>query len=94
MATVDIESATSTLSNTDFIMSVMLVVGGSIFATVATNWLRKNLVDIEMKGGDAIYSVAAAALALTVLPEEYGRPLALGTTAAGARVALAEYEII
>lgn len=94
MANINVSRATSTLTSPAFLKSAVLIVAGSLFAQIATSWLRSNVHDIEMTGGDAVYSLVAALLALVVLPGKYGRPLALGSTATGVRVVTRELGII
>ena len=94
MASINVNRATSTLTDTDFIVSAVMIVAGSLVAQVVTNYLRENVRDISMKGGDSIYSLVAAMLALTVLPRQYGKPLALGSTATAVRVALREFGVV
>lgn len=94
MAAINIGAATSTLASAAFIKSAVLVVIGSLLAQVVTNWMRSNVRDISMKGGDAVYSVVAALLALVVLPGQYGRPLALGASATAVRTTLSEFGVV
>lgn len=77
-----------------FLKSAVLVVAGSLLAQVVTTYLRNNVRDISMKGGDAVYSAVAALLALVVLPKKYGKPLALGSTATSVRVVLREFGVV
>jgi hypothetical protein len=94
MASINVSRATSTLMNPGFLKSAVMIVAGSILAQVVTSYLRSNVRDISMTGGDAVYSVVAAMLALTVLPGQYGRPLALGSTATAVRVMSREFGLI
>lgn len=94
MATINVDRATSTLTSASFLKSAVLIVLGSLLAQVVTTYLRNNVYDVEMTGGDAVYSAVAAMLALTVLPPNYGRPLALGSTATSVRVLLRDAGIV
>lgn len=94
MASLNVSRATNTLTAPAFVKSAVLIVAGSLLAQVATTWLRQNVYDVRMKGGDAVYAIAAAFLTLSVLPGRYGRPLALGSTATGVRVVADEFGVI
>lgn len=94
MASINVSRATSTLSSPSFLKSAVLIVVGSLLAQVVTTYLRNNVRDISMKGGDALYSAVAALVSLTVLPTKYGKPLALGATATSVRVVLRDFEVI
>ena len=94
MASINVNRATSTLMSTAFLKSAVMIVAGSLAAQVVTSYLRNNVYDVGMKGGDAVYSVVAAMLALTVLPGQYGRPLALGSTATAVRTVLRDFEVL
>lgn len=94
MAAINVNAATSTLTSPAFLKSAVLVVIGSLLAQVATEYLRNNVRDIQMKGGDAVYAFVAAALSLVVLPGSYGRNVALGSSATAVRVVLADYEVV
>lgn len=94
MASVNVSRATSTLTSPAFLKSAVLIVGGSLLAQVVTNYLRSNVYDVSVQGGDAIYALVAALMAMTVLPGQYARPLALGSTATGVRVAAREFGIV
>ena len=86
MASLSLGAATRTLTSTAFLKSAVLVVGGSLFSQVLTDWMRSNVVDISMAGGDAVYALTAAFLALMVLPGALGRSVALGSGATAVRV--------
>ena len=94
MAAINPSAAGQTLTSPAFLKSAVLIVVGALLAQVVTEWLRNNVRDIQMTGGDAIYAIVGAALALTVLPGKYGRPIALGSTATGVRVVLREYGVV
>ncbi|AAY24949.1 head protein [Haloarcula hispanica virus SH1] len=94
MASINVSRATNTLMSTSFLKSAVLIVVGSLLAQVVTTYLRNNVRDISMKGGDAVYSAVAALLALIVLPKKYGKPLALGATATSVRVLLRELGVV
>jgi len=94
MASINVNRATSTLMSTSFLKSAVMIVVGSLVAQVVTNYLRENVRDISMKGGDALYSAVAALVVLTVLPKKYGKPLALGSMATSVRVMLREFGVV
>jgi len=94
MAGINVSRATSTLMSPAFMKSALLVVVGSLLAQVVTGWLRSNVRDISMKGGDAVYSLVGSLLVLVVLPGQYGRPIALGSTATAVRVAAREFGVV
>jgi len=94
MATVNVSRATSTLSSPAFLKSAVLIVAGSLVAQMVTSYLRSNVYDVSVTGGDAVYSLVAALLALMFLPGKFGRPLALGSTATAVRVMAREFGIV
>ena len=94
MAGINVERATTTLSDSSFLMSAAAIVGGSLFAQVLTNYMKQNVRDIQQPGGDAVYATAAAFVALTVLPALFGRPIALGSSATGVRVLLSDFGVV
>lgn len=94
MASLNVEDAATTLIDPSFVKSSALIVAGSLLAQVVTNYLRNNVRDISMRGGDALYAAVAGLLALTVLPRNYGKPLALGSTATSVRVLLNEFGVV
>lgn len=94
MASINVSGAASTLTTPSFLKSAVLVVAGSLLAQIVTSYLKSNVKDINMKGGDAVYSVVAALLALTLLPSKYARPLALGSTATGVRVVARDFGLV
>lgn len=94
MAAINVSGAAQTLSSPAFLKSAVLIVGGSVVAQMMTNYLRSNVYDVQMKGGDAVYAATAAVLSLAVLPGKYGRPMALGSTATGVRVIANEFGVL
>jgi hypothetical protein len=94
MAAINIGAATSTLTSAAFIKSAVLVVAGSLLAQIMTSYMKNNVKDIQMKGGDAVYAVVASLLALVVLPGRFGRPVALGSMATGVRVVAADFGVV
>jgi hypothetical protein len=83
MSTMNVDGAVSTMTNASFIRSVAVIAIASVGVQMWTDWARNNLVDLGVTGGDAIYAAVAGLLALAVLPSKYGRPAAMGATAAG-----------
>lgn len=94
MAAINVQAAAQTLTSAAFLKSAVLIVIGSLLAQVATEYLRNNVRDISMKGGDAVYALVASALALIVLPGKFGRPIALGSTATAVRVVANDYGVV
>lgn len=94
MAGINVNRATSALSDTAFITSAVLIVAGSLFAKFVVTQMKNNVYDIQVPGGDAVWAVFAAFIALVILPGTYGRPLALGSTAGAVRVVLNEYGVV
>lgn len=94
MAAINVNAATSTLTSPAFLKSAVLVVIGSLLAQVVTSYLRANVRDISMTGGDSVYALVAALLSLIVLPGKFGRPVALGATATSVRVAASEFGVV
>lgn len=86
MASLNLGAATRTLTSSAFLKSAVFVVAGSIAAQVVTDWMRNNVVDLSLPGGDAVYALTAALLAMVVLPGAIGRSVALGSGATAVRV--------
>lgn len=94
MAGINVNRATTALSSSAFLTSAVAVVGGSLFAQYVVQMMKDRVYNIQQPGGDALYALVAAFVALTVLPGEYGRPLALGSTATAVRVALNDLGVV
>lgn len=94
MAAINVSAASQTLTSPAFLKSAVLIVVGSLLAQVVVEWMRNNVRDIQMTGGDAVYAIVGAALALIVLPGQYGRPIALGSSASAVRVVLSEFGVV
>lgn len=94
MASINVSRATSTLMSPAFVKSAVLIVAGSLLAQVVVGWMRSNVRDIQIQGGDAVYAAVAAMLVLTILPGRYGRPLALGASASAVRVVASEFGLV
>lgn len=94
MAAINVNAAVGTLTSPAFIKSAVLVVIGSLLAQVATSFMRANVYDVSFAGGDAVYAVVAALIALTVLPGKYGRPVALGSGATAVRVVANDFGVV
>jgi len=91
---INVSSATDEMLDESFVMSAVLIVVGSLVASLATSWMRDNVYDVQVTGGDAIYPLVAAFLMLLVLPKQYGKPAALGSVASSVRVILADFNIV
>jgi hypothetical protein len=94
MTGINVDRATTALSSSAFLTSAVMVVSGSLFAQFVVQQMIDRVYDIQQPGGDAIYALVAAFVALTVLPGEYGRPLALGSTATAFRVVLNDFGVV
>lgn len=94
MAAINIDRATSTLTSPGFAKSAVLIVVGSLLAQLVTSYMQDNIRDIQMRGGDAVYSVVAALLALLVLPGAYGRNIALGASATAVRTIARDFGVL
>lgn len=77
-----INTATNRVLTGGFITQVVLIAVGLAMSSMATDWMRDNVVDLQMAGADAVYGLVGAlvvAFASTLgLPWKYGRPLAMG----------------
>jgi len=91
---INVDRAKNELVDESFFVSAALVVIGSLLSSLATTWMRENVWDIQMTGGDAIYPLVAAFIVLTVAPKNIGKPVALGATASSVRVAAKEFGVI
>lgn len=79
MASLKVSRATNTLMSASFMKMVALMVFGYIASIVITNWMRDNVVDIGMRGGDAIYGLVASFIFLMLpINRSNARSLALG----------------
>jgi uncharacterized membrane protein YeaQ/YmgE (transglycosylase-associated protein family) len=94
MAAINIDAATSTLTSAAFLKSAVLIVVGSLLAQVTVSYLRSNVYDVQVQGGDAAYALVGAFIALLVLPGQYGRPIALGSTATAVRTVASDYGVV
>ncbi|MFC4246476.1 hypothetical protein ACFOZ7_05625 [Natribaculum luteum] len=94
MAAINLNSATSTLTSAAFLKSAVLIVVGSLLAQVVVSYMRSNVYDVQVRGGDAIYALVGALIALMVLPNGYGRNIALGSTATAVRTVAADYGVV
>jgi hypothetical protein len=93
MASLSVQRATNTVFSGRFMMTAGLGIVGYLVGTLATDWMRSNVVDIGMRGGDALYALVASALVIAVLPKKQSTPIATGMMISGA-VALQEYNVI
>lgn len=91
---INVSSATDEMLDEGFVLSAVLVVVGSVVASIATSWMKSNVYNVQITGGDAIYPIVAAFLMLLLLPQQYAKPAALGSVASSVRVVLREFNII
>ena len=91
---INVNRAKNELFDESFFVSAALVVVGSLLSSLATTWMRDNVYDVQMTGGDAIYPIVAAFIVMVVAPKNIGKPVALGCAASSVRVALKEFGII
>lgn len=94
MAAINIDAATSTLMSPAFLKSAVLIVIGSLLAQIVVSQGRSNVYDVQVRGGDALYAIVGAFLALVVLPGQYGRPIALGSSATAVRTVASEFGVV
>lgn len=87
----NVKSAVQTLASPAFLKSAALIVAGSLAADVVTGVARDQIVDIDLRGGDAVYALVAAALTLVIVPGRFGRPAALGMVSGAGAVAAQEF---
>lgn len=78
-------SSASAVTSPSFLMNVGYIVAGVAAGAFVTEQARDRLVDIEMQGGDLIYTGAGAGVTMMVLGNSMaGRGLATGMLAGGA----------
>lgn len=94
MAAINVNQAMTTLSRPAFLKSAVLIVAGSLLAQIMTSYLQDNVYDIPYTGADALYPLVAAFLSLSVLPNGYGRNIALGSAATSVRIASDQFGLI
>lgn len=82
-----LNTATNRVLTGGFVMQAALVAAGLAASSMATDWIRGNVIDLQMQGADAVYGVVAAlaiAFSSTVgVPWKYARPVSLGVAAGG-----------
>lgn len=92
---VNANAAAQTLASPAFIKSAVLVVSGSLAATIVTQLGRSHIYDVSFRGGDAAYAVGAAFLLMILpLPSMYTRPAALGAGAGAVHVLANEFGVL
>lgn len=94
MVGININRATNSLTSTAFLTSAVLVVVGALFAQLAVLFMTENVHDVGQRGGDALYAVLAAFAVLVVLPGQYSRPIALGSSATAIQVILDDFGVV
>jgi len=83
-----INTATNRVVSSGFALQVGLTVAGLAVSSMATDWMRDNVVDLEMQGADALYGFVGAlalAFASTIgIPWKFAGPMATGVAVGGA----------
>ena len=69
---INVDRAKNELFDESFFVSAALVVVGSLLSSLATTWMRDNVYDVQMTGGDAIYPIVAAFIVMVVAPKNIG----------------------
>lgn len=81
MASLKVSRATNTMLSATYLQMVALMVVGYIGSIVITGWMRDNVMDIGMAGGDAVYGFVASAVFLMLpIGRSNARSLALGSS--------------
>jgi len=83
MATLNPSGAVSTVASPTFVMSAGLVVVGTVASALLTDWLRDNVTDIQLMGGDVLYSAVRLIATLMLMRGTTGRMLSIGMVAGG-----------
>lgn len=78
-------------TTSNLVVSAGLVVVGSLAATVATDWLKRNLVDFDARGGDAVYPFLTSMGMLALWNTRVTRQVALGMIASSVTVAAEDF---
>lgn len=94
MATLGIGRAINKVTSGTWLKSVSLILVGSMAATMATQWLRNNVFDVAMTGGDALYAVALSVATLAIAPASLANPLSLGMAASGGQTLLRDFNVV
>lgn len=90
--TLQVGRASNELAGVRLYRMTTLVVLGTVLSVLITGWMRDNVVDIGMQGGDAIYSLAVAGLFLaSPMGTRRARLLAVGATTGAAFTVLDEF---
>lgn len=79
-----LNSAVNRMTSGSHLQSVVLVAAGLMFGQMGTRFLRNNVVDLNVRGADAVYAAVLSVLVLAYLPREFGTPLSLGLGASAA----------
>lgn len=95
MSTIDVSGAASDLTNSKFISQVGAIVAGSMASTVTTEFARRRILDINVRGGDALYSLGTAFLMLVIGRSSYlGRAVALGAASTAGSVVIEQVGVV
>lgn len=95
MSTLDIGGAVSDMTNPKFLAQIGAIVVGSMASTVSTEFMRANVMDLNVTGGDAVYSLVTALGILVFGRGHYlGRALALGSASTAGSVLLEQFGVV
>lgn len=75
-------------------VSAVLVVLGSLAATVATDFAKNNLYDVPAKGGDAVYPAVGAVALLAVMNTRATRLVSVGMLSSSVSVVAEDYGLV
>lgn len=94
MSSLNVGRATDTMTSAGFLKTAVLVVVGMIASSIATDYIRSNVYDVSVQGGDAVYAAVTAFVVLAVAPAKYGKPVALGCTASAVSTVARDFNLI
>lgn len=90
--TLNVNRASNELAGAKLYRMTTMVVLGTVLSVLVTGWMRDNVVDIGVQGGDAVYNLATAGLILaSPLKAKRARLLAVGATTGAAFTVLDEF---
>lgn len=74
---------TAAMDTVNLLPTAIMVVIGSLTATIVTEVARENVYDVQMEGGDAVYPFAGAFLLLMLLDGRSVQMVSVGMLASG-----------